>query len=160
MVCGFEFEKPYVGPLPSSSHQCFGLRWSVSGEWMHHAMVTVAACSSMMVNLLCSFMDSYRVPLAVVAVLFELKVEATLRFGRWLWGLSQGVQCFLTTTFENWARQLLGAKPGITQLVVKRIWVGLVMRPTALLLILLQYGENFGLWKVPLLVVFPFKSCF
>ena len=73
-------------------------------------MVTVAACSSM-VNLLCSFMDSFRVPLAVVAVLFELKVEATLRFGRWLWGLSSEVQCFLTTTYENWARQLLGAKP-------------------------------------------------
>ena len=73
-------------------------------------MVPVAACSST-VDLLCSFMDSYRVPLAVVAVLFELKVEATLRFGRWLWGLSPEVQCFLTTTFQNWARQLLGAKP-------------------------------------------------
>ena len=38
-------------------------------------------------------------------------MEATLRYGRWLWGLSPGVQCFLTTTFENWARQLLGARP-------------------------------------------------
>jgi len=40
-----------------SSHKWLGLRWSVSGEWMHHAMVTVAACSSM-VNLLRSLMDS------------------------------------------------------------------------------------------------------
>ena len=105
--------RPPALPAPLmqvSSHKWLGLRWSVSGEWMHHAMVTVAACSSM-VNLLCSFMDSFRVPLAVVAVLFELKVEATLRFGRWLWGLSSEVQCFLTTTYENWARQLLGAKP-------------------------------------------------
>ena len=38
-------------------------------------------------------------------------LEATLGFGRCLWGLSPGVQCFLTTTFDNWARQLLGAKP-------------------------------------------------
>ena len=73
----------------------------MDGEWMHHAMVTVAACSSM-VNLLRSFMDSFRVPLAVVAVLFELKVEATLRFGRWLWGLSPGVQCF----FDYYIREL------------------------------------------------------
>ena len=38
-------------------------------------------------------------------------MEATLRFGRWLWGLFLEVQSFLTTTYENWARQLLGAKP-------------------------------------------------
>ena len=38
-------------------------------------------------------------------------LEATLGFGRCLWGLSPGVQCFLTTTFDNWARQLLVAKP-------------------------------------------------
>ena len=104
---------PPALPVPLvqvSTHKWLGLKWSVSGEWMHHAMVTVAACSSM-VNMLCSFMDSCRVPLAVVAVLFDLKVEATLRYGRWLWGLSPEVQCFLTATFENWARQLLGAKP-------------------------------------------------
>ena len=34
---------------------------------------------------------------------------------------------------------------GRTLLVVKQIWVGLLMLPTVLLLILLQYGENFGL---------------
>ena len=49
---------------------------------------------------------------------------------------------------------------GITLLVVKQIWIGLLMRRTALLLILLQYGQNFGLWKVPLLVVFSVQVMF
>ena len=96
--------RPPALPAPLmqvSSHKWLRLRWSVSGEWMHHGMVPVAACSST-VDLLCSFMNSYRVPLAVVAVLFELKVEATLRFGRWLWGLSPGVQCF----FDYYIREL------------------------------------------------------
>ena len=34
------------------------------------------------------------------------------------------------------------------------------MRPTVLLLKLLQYGENFGLWKVPLLVAFSVQVMF
>ena len=73
--------------------------WVALGHfrWIHHVMETVdtvAACSSL-VNMRCSMMDSLRVPLAVVVILLELKVEATPRFGRWLWGLSPKVLEFL-----------------------------------------------------------------
>ena len=70
-----------------SPHKWLGLRWSISGTWMHHTMVTVAACSSV-VDMLCSRLRSSPVPLAIALILFDLKVESTLRFGRWLWALS------------------------------------------------------------------------
>ena len=106
--------RPPALPAPFmqvSSHKWLGLRWSDSGGWMHHAMVTVAACSSM-VNLLCSCIW---IPIGFHLLLLQSSLS-------WKWkqhwdlgvgcgGFPQEVQCFLTTTFQNWARQLLGAKP-------------------------------------------------
>ena len=140
-----------------SSHKWLGLRWSVSGEWMQHVTVTVAACSSM-VNLLCSFMDYFRVPLAVVAVLFELKVEATLRFGRWLWGLFSEVQCFLTTTYENWARQFLGAKPWNNAASCQADLSWTFDASDRIAFDIASVRQR--LWKVPLLVVFSVQGMF
>ena len=60
----------------------WALLWVIISVSQSHE-VTVAACSSM-VDMLCSLLGSSRVPLAIALILVDLKVESTLRFGRWL----------------------------------------------------------------------------
>ena len=50
------------------------------------------------------------VPLHLAMQLFELKVDAVLDHGRWLWVLAEGAEQTLDETYEMWARGLLGAQ--------------------------------------------------
>ena len=103
--------RPPLFPAPLEEvkvHKWLGLRWAASGEWMPHAVPLIAQCSYM-VDILCSLTKSKRIPLAVAAILFELKIEASLRFGRWIWGLDAEACAALTLSYERWSRQLVGA---------------------------------------------------
>ena len=156
--------RPPALPAPLmqvSSHKWLGLRWSDSGGWMHHAMVTVAACSSM-VNLLCSCIW--------IPIGFHLLLSSQSSLS-WKWkqhwdlgvgcgGFPQRSNVFWLLHSRTGQGSFLAQSLGIMLLVVKQIWVGLLMRPTVLLLILLQCSENFGHWKVPLLVVFSVQVMF
>ena len=56
-----------------------------------------------------SLLSTRSVPLAIVLHVFVLKVEAKMRFGRWLWGCDAEVLALMDQVYNNWARQLLGA---------------------------------------------------
>ena len=119
--CFLDPPLPFPRPFPEfpaplqrvNFHKWLGLRWSISGDWLHHAVVMIAACSTS-VDFISSLLCSRKIPLAIAVILFNLKVESVLRFGRWLWALPPAVQELLDLAYARWARQLLQAKPWCT----------------------------------------------
>ena len=46
--------------------------------------------------------------MAIVLLMFNVKVEPKLRFGRWLWGSTEAGMARLNEATLAWAQQLLG----------------------------------------------------
>ena len=99
------------GPLTCVKlHKWLGLWWAAHGSWTQHAIAVVAACSGM-IDALCSLISCLRAPLCVGILLFELKVESVLRFGRHLWATDNEAMSIIVSAYARWARQLIGADP-------------------------------------------------
>ena len=90
-----------------STHRWLGLQWREDGDLSAHAAMTIAACS-VLVTLLAQLVAKATVPMAVILLLFTVKVESKLRFGRWLWGSTQQGMQLLDDAYHAWAKQLLG----------------------------------------------------
>ncbi|CAE8701705.1 unnamed protein product, partial [Polarella glacialis] len=68
------------------------------------------ASSLAMVKRLVGLLDSGQLPLAMALSLFEVKVEGSLRFGRWLWGLHAAARDSLDAVYQRLAKMFLGAE--------------------------------------------------
>ncbi|CAE8689424.1 unnamed protein product, partial [Polarella glacialis] len=76
--------------------------------WEHQAVVSLATGSAM-VGALCGIIEAQRIPLAIACHIFTIKIESTVRFGRWLWGATPEALTSLDAAYGKWAQQLLGA---------------------------------------------------
>ena len=45
----------------------------------------------------------------MACLIFDLKIESALKFGRWLWGVHEDSLAVLTESYNSWARMLLGS---------------------------------------------------
>ena len=98
-------------PSPISwahSHKWLGISWDDNADFAVHARRTCGMCSGT-VQALCSLLRSGHIPLAVACIIFDTKVEAALRFGRWLWGTHSEAVSVLSDAYASWARLLLGS---------------------------------------------------
>ena len=96
--------------LWSESHRWLGFLWRGDGDFSQHAAKLIAACAAL-VSLLATMSDVCKFPLAIIFLLFTVKVESKLRFGRWLWAACTEAQLKLDAAYESWAKQLLGFDP-------------------------------------------------
>ena len=101
--------------LPSAiewalSHRWLGLNWRHDGDLEAH-MNTILATCHVLVNYLCFALHQQAIPLAIVRLLFIIKVESKLRFARWLWACNETALQALNSVYEDWARRLMGADP-------------------------------------------------
>ncbi|CAE8644499.1 unnamed protein product, partial [Polarella glacialis] len=104
-------QRPGQLPKPlmwSKRHKWLGVLWSSDLDFLPQAQARVAACGSIMSTLF-GLLEGGVVPLALGDVLFTLKVESVMRFGRWLWGLDARVRLFLDAAYESWAKGFLAA---------------------------------------------------
>ena len=69
--------------------------------------MAIAACS-VLVSLLAQMASRCKVPMAIALLLYNVKVESKLRFGRWLWGANDAGMPLLDKATATWANQLLG----------------------------------------------------
>ena len=75
-----------------------------------HVNKVIGYCSST-VSLLSGLVATGHAPLAIARHMFCIKVDATMRFGRWLWASTPDVLNLLDARYEIWALQLMGADP-------------------------------------------------
>eukprot|EP00439_Symbiodinium_sp_Y106_P002533 s7062_g1.t1 len=105
------FAMPAPTPLQLvESHKWLGLTWDFQSTLERHAITIIAAQQSKVAVLAC-MVQGGSLPLSVALHVFELKVSASLRFGRWLWGLSPRSRERLDAAQSTWAKTLLGAEP-------------------------------------------------
>ena len=105
------FTMPAPVPLQTvDSHKWLGLMWDFQSTLERHALMTIAAQQSK-VAMLAGMVQGGSLPLSVALHLFEIKINASLRFGRWLWGLSPISRARLDDAQRAWARTILGAEP-------------------------------------------------
>ena len=100
-------------PIPltwRNNHKWPGLQWHADGNFDHHAATILAACSTL-VSFLCGLVTNDRIPVGIARHLFNIKVEAKIRFGRWLWASTTHVLEKLDACYDRWAKLILGADP-------------------------------------------------
>ena len=89
-------------------HKWLGLPWPSLLDWVKLAERKIASATAV-VSSLQGLLDRFVAPICIVLQLFSLKVNSSLRFGRWLWSVSPGVPALLEEAYRSWARMLLGA---------------------------------------------------
>ena len=92
----------------ASSQKWLGLLWNDVGDFGPHARKCCGSCHSS-VQALCSLVSGRRIPLVMACLIFDLKIEPALKFGRWLWGVHEDSLAVLTESYNSWARMLLGS---------------------------------------------------
>ena len=99
--------------LPSAiswtkTHKWLGLLWNPQGDLSLHVRQCCGSCHSI-VQALCGLVKGQRIPLALACFIFDCKVESSLRFGHWLWGVQAKALASLSDAYSSWARMLVGA---------------------------------------------------
>ena len=91
-------------------HKWLGLQWpgdlSLLGALEARLAVASAQCAS-----LAGHVAAGALPLAAAAHIFDMEIDASLRFGRWLLATAEGALARLDSAYEGWARALLGSHP-------------------------------------------------
>lgn len=91
-----------------SVHKWLGLLWDSGLNFAKHASSALSA-QSCKVSVLAGLVSAGLLPLPVAALLFECKVEGSLRFGRWLWGIEPTAREAFDSYLASWAKSLLGS---------------------------------------------------
>ena len=97
--------------------------WDDKADFAVHARRSCGMCSGT-VQALSSLLRSGHIPLAVACIIFDTKVEAALRFGRWLWGTHSEAVAVLSDAYASWARLLLGSSRWRSAEVCRQSWAG------------------------------------
>ena len=83
------YDMPHPAPLQYvRAHRCLGMMWDNEANFNRYAIGLLAAQQSK-VAVIAGLVASGGLPLPMVLFIFDLKVMSCLRFGRWLWGVSQ-----------------------------------------------------------------------
>ena len=100
-------------PMPIAmvtKHRWLGLPWRSDLDLQAMGRERVSAAASH-VSTLAGLVTREELPLSAAAGVFDLQVEASFRFGRWLWGPVSGDEKAADAAYESWARLFLGVPP-------------------------------------------------
>ena len=112
------YDMPHPAPLQYvRAHRWLGMMWDNEASFNRHAIGLLAAQQSK-VAVIAGLVASGVLPLPMALLIFDLKVMSCLRFGRWLWGISQRAQASLSAALATWAKTILGADPWRNSAVV------------------------------------------
>ena len=94
----------------AKQHKWLGLTWRMEGGWLPTAKARLAAAETHL-SMLSGLVQSCSVPISLAVVLFDSKIDGSVAYGRWLWGVYPECAEALDRSYENWARFLLGSCP-------------------------------------------------
>jgi len=89
-------------------HKWLGLLWRPDLDMLPALKVRCAQQHGVVASL-AGMVASRELPLCVAAEMFEVKVDGSVRFGRWLLVTVPGAEEFLDSVYEGWARALIGS---------------------------------------------------
>jgi hypothetical protein len=92
------------------SHRWLGVLWPANLDFRPFMLLRLQL-ASVMVAQLAGFASSSMLPWAMVAELFETKVDSLLGMGRWLLCMADDAQSIIDIYYDSWGRLLIGAAP-------------------------------------------------
>ncbi|CAK0880182.1 unnamed protein product [Prorocentrum cordatum] len=102
--------RPPVPIHPVEQHLWLGLRWQHEQNFLPLLNQRLAAAGAQCASL-AGLVANGGVPLAVAMATFEMVIEGSFRFGRWLLAVAPGASEVLNAAYEGWARSFIGAPP-------------------------------------------------